>query len=257
MLYLPLENVEMAEPKEARDAKVADDLRGAAKAIAGVIVSVFDGVDHVRDRLIELHRDVVARHEEFTPDHLAQLRPEILAELERRPLLDGLGVLSAPDLFAERIRCIEWWRHDADAIVPIWLNFDPTSVDIYDYLQMEWFLRAQRDNARTVSGPYLDYTGADHYVVTMMTPANDDGFLGVVGADVRMSLFEAEILPILYELDRDVVLVNAERRVVSASSQHWTVGSRLASMPSVSGDFVAVAEVGSDSEWVLAALGAQ
>lgn len=246
---------EMSEPKEPIDAQVADDLIRAASAISNALVSVFDGINQVRDRVIEVHRDVVERRKLFTPQHLAGLRPIILEQLKRRPFLDGLGILAASDLFADRTRYLEWWRQDVNDVIPLWLNFDPTSVDIYDYLEMEWFTRAQRDNAKTVFGPYVDYTGADHYVLTMTAPVVDEVFIGVVGADLRMSLFEAEILPVLYDLDREVVLVNSERRVVSTNSQRWTVGSRLAMMPEVSeGGFVAIAEIGTDSDWVLATL---
>lgn len=233
------------------------ELELAARKIAEVITSVFESVDHVRERFVALHREVVADGERFTPEHLVQLRPSILEQLSRQPFLDGVGILTAGDLFAEQVRSIEWWHHDDDDVVPLWLNFDPTSVDIYDYLEMEWFLRAERDNARTVYGPYLDYTGADRYVVTMMAPAVDDRFLGVVGADVRMEHFEAEILPILYDLDSAVALVNAERRVVLTNTREWTVGSRLPSMPSSSDDnYLEVARIDVESEWVLAALNA-
>ncbi|HUX04965.1 MAG TPA: cache domain-containing protein [Acidimicrobiales bacterium] len=247
----------MADTKDT-SSDMRDELALAARKIAEVITSVFESVDCVREHLVALHREVVAEGEDFTPEHLVQLRPVILEQLSRRPFLDGVGILTAGDLFAEQARFIEWWRHDDDDdVVPLWLNFDPTSVDIYDYLEMEWFLRAERDNARTVYGPYLDYTGADRYVVTMMAPAVDDRFLGVVGADVRMEHFEAEILPILYDLDSAVALVNAERRVVLTNTREWTVGSRLPSMPSSSdANYLGVARIDVESEWVLAALNA-
>jgi hypothetical protein len=247
---------EMREPEESPDAQVAVELAHAARAIADALESVFQGIDQIRDRVIQIHHDVAVNHGLFTPQHLAELRPLILEQLKLRPFVDGLGVLAASDLLSDRSRYLEWWRQDIDNVVPLWLNFDPTSVDIYDYLEMEWFTKAKRDNARTVFGPYVDYTGADHYVLTMTTPVVDDVFIGVVGADLLMSLFEAKILPVLYEMQREVVLVNSERRIVSANSQRWTVGSRLAAIPQVSqGGFVAVAEVGIDSDWVLAALG--
>ncbi len=250
-----LKKEEMSEPREPLDAQVADDLIRAASAISNALVSVFEGINQIRDRVIEVRRDVVERRKLFTPQHLAGLRPLILEQLKRRPFLDGLGILAASDLFADRTRYLEWWRQDINDVIPLWLNFDPTSVDIYDYLEMEWFTRAQRDNAKTVFGPYVDYTGADHYVLTMTVPVVDEVFIGVVGADLRMSLFEAEILPVLYDLDWEVVLVNSERRVVSTNSQRWTVGSRLATIPEVSeGGFVAIAEIGTDSDWVLAAV---
>lgn len=234
--------------------RIADDLADAARAIAESLESVFESVDIIKQRLIDVHQEVMTRHESFQPRHLVKLRPEILEQLRHCPFADGFGVLTAPDLFVDKIRYLEWWRHDGQDIVPLWLNFDPTSVDIYDYLEMEWFTNAQRHNARTVYGPYVD-SCSDHYVLTMTSPVVHESFLGVVGGDVRMSLFEAELLPILDRFVKEVVLVNKDRRVVLANSPRWTVGTRLSEMPMVTkSDFAAVVEVGADSKWVLAAM---
>lgn len=233
----------------------AHDLSAAAAVVTGALTTVFDCLDRVRAAAVAVHHDVVARGDVFSPDDLATLRPVILEELRRHPVLDGLGLLTAPDLFADRVRCIEWWRQDVDAVVPLWLNFDPASVDIYDYLEMEWFVRAQRDHASVVFGPYVDYTGADHYVLTISTPVIDGSFLGVVGGDVLMSRFEAQVMPALYALDAEVALVNAERRVVSTNTPRFTVGTRLATRPEPGvGEVADVIEVGADSGWVLVAL---
>src|SRR5919204_6432809 len=105
------------------------------------------------------------------------------------------------------------------------------SVDVYDYLDMEWFTNAQRLGRRTVFGPYVDYTGADHYVLTLTIPVVDDRFLGVVGVDIRMSAYEPELLAILKQIPGEAVLVNAERRVIVANSPRWVVGSKVPAMP--------------------------
>jgi hypothetical protein len=242
--------IELSRPTAVRG---ADDLWEASRAIADELDSVFECLDLIGDQLVEIHRSALDRHEDFTAEHLVKLRPVILEQLRRRSFVDGLGILTASDLVAGRARCIEWWRQDVDNVAPLWLNLDPTSVDIYDYLEMEWFTKAQRQNARSVFGPYVDYSGSDHYILTFATPVIDTAFIGVVGADVLMSLFEARILPVLYGLNRDVVLVNDERRVVSANSERWTVSSRLPAMPVASQrGFDGVVEVGADSGWVLA-----
>jgi Methyl-accepting chemotaxis protein-like, first PDC sensor domain len=235
-------------------ARVADDLGEATRAITEVLESVFASVGVIGERVVELRRRALERGVRFAPRHLAQARPVILEQLRRHPFADGFGVLSAPELVLGRTRYLEWWRHDGHQVIPLWLNFDPTSVDIYDYFEMEWFTNAQRRHARTVFGPYVDAC-SDHYVITMTSPLVDGAFLGVVGADVRMSLFEADLLAVFGNFERDVVLVNAERRVILANSPRWTVGARLSSLPSaIDDDYVAVASVGADSNWLLAAV---
>jgi hypothetical protein len=52
------------------------------------------------------------------------------------------------------------------------------------------------------------------------------------------------------------VLVTAERRVVAANTPRWIAGTRLSRLPAPGdGDFAAVAEIGADSGWLLAAAG--
>jgi hypothetical protein len=48
--------------------------------------------------------------------------------------------------------------------------------------------------------------------------------------------------------------VTAERRVVAANTPRWISGTRLSRLPAPGdGEFAAVAEVGADSGWLLAA----
>jgi hypothetical protein len=225
----------------------------AADQIAMLLEAIFSDMARVVDRVIEVHRAAAERGEDFTGQDLAAVRPLILEQLHSRSFTDGLGVVTATDLVAHHSRYIEWWRRDGAEVAPLVLNFDPSSVDIYDYLEMEWFVRAQCDNRRTVFGPYVDYAGADHYVLTLAAPIVDGHFLGIVGADVRMEFFEPELLNVLQDLDEPAILVNSERRVVAATSHDATVGARLAMMPHV-GDrgVLAAVPVGADSGWVLA-----
>lgn len=231
-------------------------LESVAAVVTGALEHVFEGLDVVREAMIRSHADARRRGRPYTPAAMAELRSVILEQLCQRPFVDGMGALSAADLFVGRARHLEWWRQDLHDVRPLWLDFDPSSVDIYDYFEMEWFQRAKRDNQRCVYGPYVDSSGADHYIVTLTVPVVDETFLGVVGADVRMSLFEAEIAPALYDLEDEVVLVNSERRIVMTNSVRWIVGARLSWFPAVGdGTFTALAPVGADSGWVLAAAG--
>ena len=40
-----------------------------------------------------------------------------------------------------------WWQRHNDRVARLRLNFDPTTVDVYDYLQMDWYQLAQRGQA--------------------------------------------------------------------------------------------------------------
>ena len=87
--------------------------------------------------------------------------------------------------------------------------------------------------------------------------AGEREFLGVAGADIRMSHLEPELLAILRSVPAPAVLVTAERRVVAANTPHWISGTRLPRLPAAGdGDFAAVTEIGADSGWLLAAASA-
>jgi hypothetical protein len=137
---------------------------------------------------------------------------------------------------------------------------------------MDWFTVPQREGRRYVYGPYVDFSGADRYVVTITAPVFDSTvfdsavfddaggareFLGIAGADIRMSHLEPDLLAILRSVTAPAVLVTAERRVVAANTAHWISGTRLDRLP-VPGEgvFAAVTDVGADSGWLLAATSA-
>lgn len=235
------------------DTTIDERLATVAATLTAELEGVFASLNVVGSAFLALCRDAADCQRDFGPDELSALRPLIFEQLRQRPFIDGIGVLVAADLLANMPRHVEWWRQDRDNVVPLWLDLDPTSADLYDYLTMEWFVRAQRDRVRTVYGPRVDAGGAEHYVVTMATPVVADEFLGVVGADVSMALFEEAFVPLLYDLDEDVLVTNVERRVVMSNSSRVTVGDRLARVP-VAGDgtFARVMAIGADSGWLLA-----
>ena len=73
----------------------------------------------------------------------------------------------------------------------------------------------------------MDAHGTDRYLLTFTVPVRAGvEFLGVVGADVPVSRFEAHLLR-AWAPDRPVVLVNAENRVVVSHSARIPVGDLL------------------------------
>ncbi len=234
--------------------RAVDELERAAGCVRQCLGSVFEALEPVTQAAVETRREVRQAGGTFAPSHLTQLRPIIAHQLRRNSVVEGMGFLAASDLFVDCERFLEWWRRDGESMAPLWLDLDPNSVDIYDYLEMEWFLRAQHESERSVFGPRVDYGGADSYVVTLTAPVLDERFLGVVGADVRMAQLESQVERDFFQVERDFVLVNAERRVILTNSERWTMGARLARMPKVGdGTFDVLVDIGVSSQWVLAA----
>lgn len=170
----------------------------------------------------------------------------------------GMGFIAAPFVVYGMERYLAWWQRTNDRVARLRLNFDPTSIDVYDYLQMDWYQLARRGQARVAYGPYVDYSGSDMYTITATIPVVADGvFLGVAGADLVVGEVERTLLEVLRQTDEDAVVVNAERCVIAANTPRWFVGSRLPTMPAPSAapdpdGFQQVAELPLGTGWVVA-----
>lgn len=194
----------------------------------------------------------------LTEAHLSGLQ-RLLAELVgQEPGVWGMGFVAAPFVVEGRERYMAWWQRHNQRVARLRLNFDPTSIDVYDYLQMDWYQLAQRGQQRVAYGPYVDYSGSDLYTVTATIPVVADGtFLGVAGADLVVGQLERQLIEVLRQTDEDAVVVNAERRVIAANTPRWMVGSLLPSMPVVgpaadAAAFRDVADMPLGNGWVLA-----
>jgi hypothetical protein len=253
------------------------DLAAAGARVRGVLEEVFAAASAIGDAFAAQRRDCIAAGTPLTADRLGGLREIIWQQLGQLPAADGAGVVAAPGVVEGKHRHLEWWQRTAaddapDGYARIRLNLDPESIDLYDYLDMDWFTVPQREGRRYVYGPYVDFSGADRYVVTITAPVFDSTvfdsavfddaggareFLGIAGADIRMSHLEPDLLAILRSVTAPAVLVTAERRVVAANTAHWISGTRLDRLP-VPGEgvFAAVTDVGADSGWLLAATSA-
>jgi len=239
----------------------AASLAEPGTAIRAAIDAIFDPLALIAVAFAAERRTCRAAGDELTPDRLSVLRDTIWLQLSRLPAADGVGIVAAPGVVAGKERHLEWWQRtgasegNPEDYARIRLNLDPESVDLYDYLEMDWFTVPRREGRRYVYGPYIDFSGADRYVLTLTIPVIDDReFLGVAGADMRMSHLEPELLAILRSVPAPAALVTGERRVVAANSPRWIAGTRLPRLPAPGdGEFAAVTEIGADSGWLLAA----
>jgi len=266
------------------------DLHAPASRVRAALEGVFGPVAAIGDGFVAQRRNCVASGTALTPDRLAGMREIVWQQLGLLPAADGAGIVAAPGVIAGKDRHLEWWQRTGsgdgpDGFARIRLNLDPESIDLYDYLDMDWFTIPRREVRPYVYGPYIDFSGADRYVVTMTVPVTDARaagerepggpatgvpatgvpatgepatggreFLGVAGADIRMSHLEPELLAILRSVPAPAVLVTAERRVVAANTPHWISGTRLARLPAAGdGDFAAITEIGAHSGWLIAA----
>ncbi len=277
----------MADPGERNEGVVDLEAPGARVRVA--LEDMFGAVAEIGAAFAAQRSGALAAGAVLTPDRLSGMREVIWRQLALLPGADGAGVVAAPGVVAGKERHLEWWQRtapiDASAAIGgrgdggqegfarIRLNLDPESVDVYDYLDMDWFTVPRKLGRRYVYGPYVDFSGADRYVLTLTIPVFGGGFgdraigdrvlgdgpgerefLGIAGTDIRMSHLEPELLAILRPVPVPAVLVTGERRVVVANTPRWIPGTRLDRLPAPGdGTFAAVTEVGADSGWFLAA----
>jgi len=257
------------------------DLDVPGSRVRAVLEGIFGPVAAIGAAFAAQRWNCLAADTALTPDRLSGMREIIWHQLSLLAAADGAGVVAAPSVVADKHRHLEWWQRtasadgDPDGFARIRLNLDPESIDLYDYLDMDWYTVPRLEGCRHVYGPYVDFSGADRYVLTLTVPVfgrpapaakvpaasappprppADPEFLGVAGADIRMSHLEPELLAILRSVPAAAVLVTAERRVVAANTPRWISGTRLDRLPAPGADdFAAVTKIGADSGWLLAA----
>jgi Methyl-accepting chemotaxis protein-like, first PDC sensor domain len=202
--------------------------RQLAERASQSLEPVYGLLDRVADEVLHSRPSRAA----LTEAHLSGLQ-RLLAELVAHEQgLWGMGFVAAPSVVEGRERYMAWWQRHNERVARLRLNFDPTSIDVYDYLQMDWYQLAQRGQARVAYGPYVDYSGSDMYTITATIPVVADGdFLGVAGADLVVGQVERKLIEVLRQSHEDAVVVNTERRVIAANTPRWVVGSLLPAMP--------------------------
>lgn len=223
-----------------------------AEAVAALVEPVFSSLEALAAEVIACRGD---RPGPCSEKSLTRLEQVIAPRLATHPSLAGMGYVAAPGAVAGHERYLLWWQRAGDELARLRLNFDTTSVDVYDYLQMEWFQEARAGGRRNAFGPYVDYSGSGMYVVTASVPVVAGGvFVGVAGADILMTSLERHLIAILRTRGTEAVVVNRERRVLAANTPSWVVGSRLPEAPTPGkGEFVDVVEVAGGPGWFVAA----
>ncbi len=204
----------------------ADDL---ADRVAGILEPVFTDLERVAE-LVAASRE--AGGADWSERDLAEVQNLLLKLVAQDPLTVGMGFVGAPGQVDGQERYMLWWQQHKDHTSRLRLNFDRSTVDVYDYLEMDWFKDSGPEHPRVAFGPYVDYSGSELYIITASVPVIVGGvMIGVAGADLLSSELERRLLGVLRESDAEALIVNSERRVVASNSARWIPGSRLKTLP--------------------------
>lgn len=197
--------------------------------ISEIVEEVFAPLESLRHGVLASHRSAIDQGQPLTCNDIAGIRPTVLSWLRREhELVVGAGAIIAPVLLADQPRRLEWWSRPQGGHDPVFLDvdLDPDSLEFYDYACAEWFREPRVTGRRHITGPHVDFGGTDSYILTFTLPVfAQEHFLGVVGADVLAAHLETRLLPVLIGLDYEVVLLNAEHRVIASNSPNRPSGT--------------------------------
>lgn len=199
--------------------------------VCAVAARIFSSLDEIATALQAVFDRAEAAGRKPDVREVQALRAPLLEHLARHgQLFDGTGVVIQPGMLADRERYLEWWRGPGPQRLS--LDLDTTSEGFYDYTRMEWFAAPRDARRRVAHGPWVDYSGADRYVITFARPVEDAGgrFLGVAGADAPLSAVEKAVMPALRSAATPVALVNAHGRVVASTDLAAAPGVLLRSI---------------------------
>lgn len=209
--------------------------RRRVRAADEVLGDVVEELDHVLAELDKLGAElgaVVGRTgQRPRREELEALRPTIFAMLQTHgDLLNGAGVITAPDLLADAPHWLEWWWiGERGALEPLRVNLDPLAPDFYDYTLADWYATPARTLRPRIAGPFVDYACTNEYNITLSSPVQSatEDLVGVAAADVLVSSIERRVLPTLAALDHPVALTSADGRVIVSNSASHLPGQRL------------------------------
>jgi hypothetical protein len=146
----------------------------------------------------------------------------------RGALVDSAGVSVAPGLLSDAETWHQWWSFIGGKLVFIPHNLNPVSVNHYDYTEMTWFERPLASGRPELTGPYIDFGGADMKVVTASMPVQQEAnSVAVAGADLSMEFIEREFLLNLGRRAEHVALITETGKVVASNSPRFAPGTRF------------------------------
>lgn len=157
---------------------------------------------------------------------LEQLSREFLAG---HPFAVGAGAIFSSAVIEKQQGALEWWYRAKPGVVEkLEIDLTPGGERFYDYEKLPFFTTAAATGQQTLWGPYLDYLGADDYVLTHTDPFFVGGrFMGVAGCDIRVQELETVFMPILRSIPGDAAVLNASGRVIVGNSGKYLVGERV------------------------------
>lgn len=129
----------------SRDIPAGPDAATLARAVSEVLEPTFSRLARVAAAVAASRPGDGAM---WSERHLGVVMDQVDVAIAEDALAVGMGFVAAPGAVEGRDRFMAWRQRLGEKVMRLQLNFDPTSVDVYDYLQMEWFQLAEQGRER-------------------------------------------------------------------------------------------------------------
>lgn len=145
---------------------------------------------------------------------------DLPAHVDEISILAEVGVVPRHSYWTEA-----WHRTDLGPRRDSSHVMDPARDDFYDYESREFIAEPRRRLTPWATGPYVDYGGADDYIITVSVPVTADGqFLGIAAVDFLVADLERQLSHWLTTADGPCLLLDATGRVIVSNSTAHQVG---------------------------------
>jgi hypothetical protein len=217
---------------------VAMALPGLEESLRGALAEVHGLLAPVRDRVAfhgRLFADLWARTNSegrgLTSDDLGELEPQVREAVGNLgPLVDGIGIVVAPEFLEDARDFGQWWRRRPSAPPERYVPQSDPSSPYAAYSDNEWFRIPVETGREWLSGPFVDRGGTNRHICTLMQPiqAGTEGiYIGLSGADLRVGVIEQESRRALRTVPVPAAIVTPEGRVLGSNFSTSPAGSLL------------------------------
>jgi DNA-binding FadR family transcriptional regulator len=144
----------------------------------------------------------------------------------------GVGVLAEVGVVPGHRYWTEYWDDTASGPAKQTEHvMDPAREDFYDFAEREYIAHPRQYRAPWATGPFVDYGGADDYIITFSVPMFvGERFVGISAADVLVADLEQRFSPWLATEEGTCVLLNAEQRVIVSNSVAHSAGDVVSTL---------------------------
>ncbi|BBY27476.1 hypothetical protein GCM10023114_47710 [Mycolicibacterium sediminis] len=145
-----------------------------------------------------------------------------LYDSQDTPVL-GMGFLPNPKALPDT--AVRWWYHSSrqpdsrGGLRPLAVGLQPDAMDFYDTTSTEWWHRGATSEGPVVSGPFVDISGTNAYVVTFAQAVRlSERLIGLVAADITVATLQTLCQNHLLDMPRPTSVISSEGMVIATNA---------------------------------------